>query len=111
MRSACSRSAQVERTIRKSVICLPTMVPSIARVKTSPNARGFIEKMSQQHCEAMVMTEKQTLWHSLARSLSSYFSRSGRRVATVLAIVIALLLGYHATFGANGLSAYQQKLH
>ena len=28
-----------------------------------------------------------------------------------MAIVIALLLGYHATFGANGLSAYQQKRH
>jgi cell division protein FtsB len=59
----------------------------------------------------MVITEKQTPWNSLARSVSSYFSRSGRRVATVLAIVIALLLGYHATFGANGLSAYQQKRH
>jgi len=59
----------------------------------------------------MVMTEKQTPWDSLARSVSSYFSRSGRRVATVVAIVIALLLGYHATFGANGLSAYQQKRH
>ena len=57
------------------------------------------------------MTEKQTPWDSLARSVSSYFSRSGRRVATVVAIAIALLLGYHATFGANGLSAYQQKRH
>jgi cell division protein FtsB len=26
-----------------------------------------------------------------------------------MAIVIAVLLGYHATFGANGLTAYQQK--
>jgi cell division protein FtsB len=58
-----------------------------------------------------VITEKQTQWHRLTRSVSSYFSRSGRRVATVVAIVIALLLGYHATFGANGLSAYQQKRH
>ena len=55
-----------------------------------------------------MITEKQTLWNSLARSVSSHFSRSGRRVATVVAIVIALLLGYHATFGANGLSAYQR---
>lgn len=67
--------------------------------------------MSQQYREAMVITKKQTPWNSLAQSVSSYFSRSGRRVATVLAIVIALLLGYHATFGANGLSAYQQKRH
>lgn len=59
----------------------------------------------------MVITKKQTPWNSLAQSISSCFSRSGRRVATVLAIVIALLLGYHATFGANGLSAYQQKRH
>jgi cell division protein FtsB len=59
----------------------------------------------------MVITEKQTPWNSLARNVTSYFSRAGRRVATVLAIVIALLLGYHATFGANGLSAYQQKRH
>ncbi len=55
------------------------------------------------------MTKKQTPWDHLTRSVSSYFSRSGRRVATVAAIVIAVLLGYHATFGANGLSAYQQK--
>jgi cell division protein FtsB len=67
--------------------------------------------MSQQYCEAIVMTQKQTPWNSLAQSVSLYFSRSGRRVATVVAIVIALLLGYHATFGANGLSAYQQKRH
>ena len=87
------------------------MVPSIASVKTSPNATGFTEKMSQQNCEAMVITEKQTPWDNLARSLSLYFSRSGRRVATAVAIVIAFSLGYHATFGANGLSAYQQKRH
>jgi cell division protein FtsB len=35
--------------------------------------------------------------------------RSGRRMATGVAIVVALLLGYHAVFGANGLTAYQQK--
>lgn len=45
------------------------------------------------------------------QSVSSYFSRSGRRVATVAAIVFAALLGYHAVFGANGISAYQQKRH
>ena len=43
--------------------------------------------------------------------ISSYFSRSGRRVATVLAIVIAVALGYHAIFGANGLTEYEQKRH
>ena len=58
-----------------------------------------------------MITEKQTHWDRLTRCVSSHFSRSGRRVATVVAIVIALLLGYHATFGANGLSAYQQKRH
>ena len=58
-----------------------------------------------------MITEKPTQWRRLTRGVSSYFSRAGRRVATVVAIVIALLLGYHATFGANGLSAYQQKRH
>ncbi len=32
-----------------------------------------------------------------------------RRVATVCAVVIAALVGYHALFGANGLLAYQAK--
>lgn len=48
---------------------------------------------------------------SFRQAISLCFSRSGRRVATVAAIVIAVLLGYHAIFGANGLSAYQQKRH
>jgi cell division protein FtsB len=56
-----------------------------------------------------VRTEKKTQQHSLRQTVSSYLSRSGRRVATAAAIVIAVLLGYHATFGANGLTAYQQK--
>jgi cell division protein FtsB len=51
--------------------------------------------------------QKQTL----GQTVSSYFSRSGRRVATVAAVVVAALLGYHAVFGANGISAYQQKRH
>jgi cell division protein FtsB len=36
-------------------------------------------------------------------------SRAGRRVATGVAVVLAVSLGYHVIFGANGLSAYQQK--
>ncbi len=35
--------------------------------------------------------------------------QSRRRVATVLAIALAGFLGYHVMFGANGLTAYQQK--
>lgn len=54
-------------------------------------------------------TEKKTRQQSLKQSISSHVSRSGRRVATAMAIVIAILLGYHATFGANGLTVYQQK--
>jgi cell division protein FtsB len=46
---------------------------------------------------------------SLKEKLSACLQRSGRRVATAIAIVIAVSLGYHATFGPNGLSAYQQK--
>ena len=43
--------------------------------------------------------------------ISSFLSKSGRRVATVVAIVIAIALGYHAVFGANGLTEYEQKRH
>jgi cell division protein FtsB len=32
-----------------------------------------------------------------------------RRIATVFAVVIAVLLGYHALFGANGVVAYRAK--
>ena len=32
-----------------------------------------------------------------------------RRIATVFAVVVAVLLGYHALFGANGVVAYQTK--
>lgn len=35
--------------------------------------------------------------------------RHRRRLATVFAIVVAGLLGYHAFFGANGVSAYSAK--
>ncbi len=45
----------------------------------------------------------------LRQKISSCFFRSGRRVATAVAVVITASLGYHAIFGANGLSAYQQK--
>jgi cell division protein FtsB len=45
------------------------------------------------------------------QSISFYLSRSSRRVATVVAIVVAFALGYHVIFGANGLTAYQQKRH
>jgi cell division protein FtsB len=79
-------------------------------VKTSPLAIRIIEKI-KQIARATVSEEKKAQKQSLRQSISLYFSRSGRRVATVLAIVIAVLLGYHATFGANGLTAYQQKRH
>ena len=54
-------------------------------------------------------TESETMQERWRERISSYLSRSGRRVATAVAIVIAVSLGYHVTFGANGLSAYQQK--
>ena len=56
-----------------------------------------------------MMTDEKTERQSLRERASSYLSRSGRRVATVAAIVIAVSLGYHATFGANGLTEFQQK--
>jgi len=53
--------------------------------------------------------EKKTRLQKLRERISWCFLRSGRRVATAMAIVIAVSLGYHAIFGANGLTAYQQK--
>jgi cell division protein FtsB len=41
--------------------------------------------------------------------VSSFLSRSGRRLATGTAVLIAVMLGYHVTFGANGLTDYRQK--
>jgi cell division protein FtsB len=32
-----------------------------------------------------------------------------RRIATIFAVLLASLLAYHVIFGANGLTAYQQK--
>jgi cell division protein FtsB len=52
----------------------------------------------------------QNLLQSLRDKFSVVFLKSGRRLATAVAIVIAVSLGYHATFGANGLTAYHQKL-
>ena len=34
-----------------------------------------------------------------------------RRIATVFAVVVAALVGYHSFFGANGLLAYRAKQH
>jgi cell division protein FtsB len=56
-----------------------------------------------------VSAEREMQQQSLRERISSSLSRSGRRVATAIAMVIAVSLGYHAIFGANGLSAYQQK--
>jgi cell division protein FtsB len=56
-----------------------------------------------------VSAEREMQQQSLRERISSSLSRSGRRVATGIAMVIAVSLGYHAIFGANGLSAYQQK--
>lgn len=44
---------------------------------------------------------------SLRIARTMYQSR--RRIGTGLAIVFALLLGYHVMMGRNGLSSYQQK--
>jgi cell division protein FtsB len=56
-----------------------------------------------------VRTENEDEQQSFRDKISLYLSRSGRRVATAVAIVIAVTLGYHVIFGANGLTAYQQK--
>jgi len=41
--------------------------------------------------------------------LASAAYRSRRRLATGLAFVVAVFLGYHVVFGQNGLTVYQQK--
>ena len=47
----------------------------------------------------------------LARRFSVATAAYGqrRRIATVFAVVIAVLLGYHALFGVNGVVAYRAK--
>jgi cell division protein FtsB len=46
---------------------------------------------------------------SLGTQLADLVYQSRRRVAIVLAIALAGLLGYHVMFGANGITAYRQK--
>jgi cell division protein FtsB len=69
-----------------------------------PNCTG-----NSANGEVTVKTENESMQERWKERIASYLSRSGRRVATAVAIVIAVALGYHVTFGANGLSAYQQK--
>lgn len=45
----------------------------------------------------------------LSIRLARRMYQSRRRIGTLLAIVFALLLGYHVMMGRNGLSSYQQK--
>ena len=45
----------------------------------------------------------------LGAQIAELAYQSRRRVGTVLAIALAGFLGYHVMFGANGLTAYQQK--
>jgi cell division protein FtsB len=56
-------------------------------------------------------TAAQTQPGRLARRFTVATAAYGqrRRIATVFAVVIAVLLGYHALFGANGVVAYRAK--
>ena len=84
--------------------------PKRKNFRLSDEAKAtFTEKIEQANGEVTVKTENETVQERWRERFSSYLSRSGRRVATAVAIVIAVTLGYHVTFGANGLSAYQQK--
>jgi cell division protein FtsB len=60
---------------------------------------------------APAVTQPHTQRGRLARrftvATAAYAQR--RRIATVFAVVIAALLGYHAFFGANGVMAYRAK--
>jgi cell division protein FtsB len=46
---------------------------------------------------------------TLGLRVAQFAYRSRRRIATALAILCALFLGYHVIFGQNGLTIYQQK--
>jgi cell division protein FtsB len=52
-------------------------------------------------------TQKGRLARRFSVATATYGQR--RRIATVFAIVIATLVGYHALFGANGVVAYRAK--
>jgi cell division protein FtsB len=56
-------------------------------------------------------TRSRTQTGRLARRFTVATAAYGqrRRIATVFAIVIAVLVGYHALFGANGVVAYRAK--
>ena len=58
-----------------------------------------------------IVNTAQTPPGRLARRFSVATAAYGqrRRIATVFAVVIAVLLGYHALFGANGVVAYRAK--
>lgn len=55
-----------------------------------------------------VRTEEQEQLRFTERIQAAAF-RSRRRLATMLAVVVAVFLGYHVIFGHNGLTVYQQK--
>ena len=45
----------------------------------------------------------------LKRRAAAFLYRSGRRIATALAVVLAIFFGYHVMAGRNGVSVYEQK--
>ena len=56
---------------------------------------------------AQTQTQRGRLARRFTVATAAYGQR--RRIATVFAVVIAALLGYHAFFGANGVIAYRAK--
>jgi cell division protein FtsB len=48
-------------------------------------------------------------WLASARAFCGSVSLSRRKIATGAAAVLALGVGYHVVFGANGLTVYEQK--
>jgi len=45
------------------------------------------------------------------RAACGAISMGRRKVATIAAAALALAVGYHVVFGANGLTVYEQKRH
>ena len=56
------------------------------------------------------ISEKPGRWTSLSAALGA-ISLGRWKVATVAAALLALGVGYHVMFGANGLTVYEQKRH
>ncbi|HEY0795323.1 MAG TPA: septum formation initiator family protein [Acidisarcina sp.] len=64
--------------------------------------------MKKSRSKVVIETSDDASLTQLQRLGAAAF-RSRRRLATALAVVIAVFLGYHVIFGQNGITIYEQK--